>query len=149
MAARGTNQGTEVQPAGSDRRQAERFHAALRLAISRTTPSGNGLVVAPAAVHNISRCGALVATRHDLGPSESIDLSIPTDQCPDSMGLPQAFVGSAEVVRIQAKMGQGTLAALQFSSALSHNREFAQFMDFLRQIGERHSSEFEPTLDAY
>lgn len=132
----GVANGTRGKPSlpSGERREAERFQTMLKFAISRTDPCGNGLLVEPVHVRDISRVGALVTTRHQVEPSENVLLSIPTDQCPDSMGLPRAFVGSAEVVRTLGKIDHNTAIALRFSEVISHNREFAVFLDFLREV---------------
>ena len=117
---------------GRERRQAERYDVNFKLSISSGNPSGIGLLVEPAEVKNISRLGALMRARRAVHPDQKIVLAIPTEQCPDSMGLPKAFVGPAEVVRAEETVERKCLVALRFSEAISQNRDFAGFMDFIK-----------------
>lgn len=115
-----------------DRREAERYAITFKMSVSVDRPGGNGVTVSPAAVLNISRVGALVETRHPLATAQSVALAIPTALCPDGMRMPQAFIGSATVVRA-AKVDHGKcVAALRFGETLTQNMEFTMYMEFLQ-----------------
>jgi len=114
-----------------ERREAERLQTDIRLSVS-TERAGAGLTVSPATVRDISRVGALLLTRQWLTPFQNVMLAIPTGECPDSMGLPEAFVGPAMVVRIHKSDETKYLIALKFGESLSENIQFNGFVDFLR-----------------
>lgn len=117
-----------------DRREAERFDLSLKASIS-TDRAGEGILVSPAEVRNMSRCGVLVSTRHKLNPFQDVTVSLPTDQCPEGMNLPEAFVGPATVVRAEDEEDRW-LVALRFSNHFGHAPEFADYMDFLQILGQ-------------
>ena len=113
-----------------DRRQAERFKIGFRLSVS--TEHSGGLTVSPASVRDISLAGALVVSRQWVTPFQNVMLAIPTGECPQSMGLPEAFVGPAMVVRVHKSDETKNLIALKFGESLSGNVQFTEFVDFLR-----------------
>lgn len=123
--------GLEAPARRRDRREAERLQTDIRLSVS-TERSGGALTVSPATVRDISRSGALVLTRQWLAPFQNVMLAIPAGECPDSMGLPEAFVGPAMVVRIHKSDETKYLVALKFDESLSESIQFSEFVDFLR-----------------
>jgi len=113
-----------------DRREAERLKIEFRLSVS--TEQEGGLTVSSASVRDISLAGALIVTRQWLTPFQKVMVAIPAGECPESMGLPEAFVGPAMVVRIHKSDETKNLVALKFDNSLSQNDQFAAFVYFLR-----------------
>lgn len=128
--------GLESPPHRRERRDAERLKTDLRMSVS-TEYRGGALMVTPASVHDISRSGALVLTRQWLTPFQNVMLALPAGDCPESMGLPQAFVGPAMVVRVHKEDETKHLAALRFGESLSDNPQFGVFVEFLRERGDK------------
>jgi len=122
--------GLDSPEEGRERRQAERLKIEFRLSVS--TEHGGGLTVSPASVRDISLAGALVVSRQWLTPFENVMVAIPTGECPQAMGLPEAFVGPAMVVRVHKSDETKNLIALKFGESLSGNDQFRTFVDFLR-----------------
>jgi len=119
-----------------DRRDAERIQANLKLSISLET-AGGGLSVTPASIQDISRNGVLVSTRRELNTLQDLMIAIPSNICPGGMQLPEAFIGPAMVVRVDAPKEQDRyLVALRFGDGLSNNVQFISFLDFLQTKAE-------------
>jgi len=121
-----------------ERREAERFEVAFKLSVSTENPGDAGLTLSPAQVRDISATGAFISTRVSLEPWQSVVLAVPTDQCPGAMGLPEAFVGSATVMRAHEAENGIQWAALRLGDAFHQNMDFAMFVDFIQakaQVG--------------
>ncbi|HUW61545.1 MAG TPA: PilZ domain-containing protein [Candidatus Bathyarchaeia archaeon] len=112
-----------------ERREAERLKIEFRLSVS--TEHSGGLTVTPASVRDISLAGALVVSRQRLTPFQNVMVAIPTGECPEGMGLPEAFVGPAMVVRVHKSDETKNLIALKFGESLSGNDQFMGFVRFL------------------
>ena len=120
-----------------DRRSAGRF--AFRMQISIETAQGARRLVGPAIIRDVSQSGILVHTKHQLAEGDSVRVAIPTDTCPDEMGLvdmclPKAFIGRANVVRTSPVGDKVTAAALQLDDLLAQNVEFNMFVQFLQTV---------------
>lgn len=118
----------------SDRRYDRRFTVPLRLAVAASAPEQSGRLVGPGKVRDLSLTGAALVTKHCLQPEQRVDVQFPTEMCPDSMGLPTSFVGSARVVR-STDRGRGKQdVAVAFGEELINNIEFAMYIDLLRTV---------------
>ena len=114
-----------------ERREADRYTITFKLSVFVDAPGGGGPVVSSASAWNISRLGALIETRQPLAPSQSVTIAIPTDQRPEDMRMPEAFVGGATVARV-GRTGRGKyLAGLRFGELLTRNPEFTMYTEFL------------------
>ncbi len=114
-----------------ERREAERFQTTLKISVSIDKGERGGLLVCPATVHDISRMGALVETKHRLSGNQHVTVAFPTVRCPEGMQWPQAFVGPAMVMRVEPR-GNGTFrAGIRFDESLHQNMDFVMFMEFL------------------
>lgn len=122
--------GLDTPERSRERREAERLKIQFRLSVS--TEQGGGLTVSSASVRDISQAGALVVSRQWLTPFQNVMVAIPTGECPETMGLPEAFVGPAMVVRVHKSDETKNLIALKFDDSLTENTQFAAFVDFLR-----------------
>ena len=122
--------GLDSPEEGRERRQAERFKMQFRLSVS--TEHSGGLTVSPASVRDISLAGALVVSRQWLAPFQNVMVAMPTGEYPEAMGLPEAFIGPAMVVRVHKSDETKNLIALKFGESLSENCQFRTFVDFLR-----------------
>jgi hypothetical protein len=115
-----------------ERREAERYTITFKLSVGANAREGAGSSVFPGEVLNISRAGVLVETTYPLVCSESITLAISTDQCPEDMRMPRAFVGGAVVTRVQSIGGGRYLVGLRFEESLVQGTEFIMFTEFLQ-----------------
>ena len=121
-----------------ERREAERFAVDFKLSISTENPGDDGLTLSPAQVHDISATGAFISTRARLEPLQNVVIAIPTDQCPGGMSLPEAFVGTATVMRAHKAENGRQLAALRLGDTFHQDMDFAMFVDFIQakaQVG--------------
>jgi hypothetical protein len=123
-----------------ERREAPRFKVAFKLSVSLDPSPGGGVLVVPAVARDISRVGALVEARQALAAGQLLTLAIPTSRCPDSMSLPQAFVGPAFVTRVGKTEKSERFAGLRFGEALTQNFEFIGFLDFLHAATRQSTS---------
>lgn len=117
-----------------EQRAAERCRAELKLTITAESKTLKGRLVGPALTKNLSLTGAFLLTKHQLVPGQTVIVAIPTDFCPDNLGLPGAFIGSAQVARVEPSGDKTTLVGLQFSEAFSENMDFAVLFDYLQSI---------------
>jgi hypothetical protein len=122
----------EVIDPSDERREAERYALTFKLSVSVEAPGGGGVTITPATVWNISRSGVLVETREPLPHMQIISIAIPTDQCPEGMRMPQAFIGGAIVARSGRTTQGKCLAGLRFGDSLTQNMEFVMYMEFLQ-----------------
>jgi hypothetical protein len=67
-----------------------------------------------------------------LAMAQSLAIAIPTALCPDGMRMPQAFIGSATVARLEKTAKGKYLAGFRFGDALTQNMEFTMYMEFLQ-----------------
>ena len=135
MVLRGAAESEEFDEAPipfQERREAERYTITVKLSVGANAREGAGSTVFPAEALNISRTGALIETIHPLVCSQSITLAIPTDQCPEDMRMPRAFVGGAVVTRVQSIGGGRYLVGLRFEESLVQGTEFIMFTEFLQ-----------------
>lgn len=114
-----------------EQRRAERVKVAMKVSLQAENPVNRGNVVGPAIVHDISLLGAYMTTRHDLRPGQEIDIRIPTDACPQHMGLPGYLTGRAIVRRVHAAGDRSRRVAMSFMPSLAQSMEFAFFMAYL------------------
>ena len=117
----------------SERRASSRYKSKFEISLSVDDPE-KGRLVGPALARNISVHGAKVITKHKLQVGQSVTVAIPTDLCPASMGLPKAFMGTGEVIRVEASDERKMLAAISFGDTFTGNMEFAVFVEYLRSI---------------
>lgn len=117
-----------------DRRRAERFHVPLRVSLTADAPARAGRLVGPGKITNLSMTGAAMVTKHKLAPEARVDVTFPTEMCPDAMCLPQEFAGSARVVRSVDRGNGKSDVALAFGDALTENIQFAMYIDLLRNV---------------
>ena len=115
-----------------ERREAERYTITFKLSMTVDAAEGDLPSISSAEVLNISHVGALVETNQPLLPSQLITLTIPTDQCPEEMSMPRAFVGRAVVMRCERFGGGRYLTGLRFGESLTQSMEFIMFTDFLQ-----------------
>lgn len=121
--------------AAIERREAERFNIDMKVSVS-TEGNGGGLTVSPATVQDISRTGVCVSLRQHIPPRQSVLLAMPTSICPDDMHMPEAFVGSATVVRLAGSDNGASWIGLRLGDGFYHNMEFALFMEYLQSQGQ-------------
>lgn len=117
-----------------EHRTAARCRADLRIKLTVEDKHLRGVLTGPGLVNNVSLTGACVLTKHRVTPGQIVMADMPADCCPEHMGLPKAFVGPVEVVRVQAVDERKSLVGLRFGEPLSQNIEFAVFIDYLRTI---------------
>ena len=120
-----------------ERREAERFPVSFKLSVSVENPPGEGSVVSPAGVKNLSRSGVFVETRQALSPGQQVTLAIPTTQCPGGMRLPQAFVVPAVVMRVDEVKSDRWRVGMRFGDAAYRNMELMMFIDFLQSSADQ------------
>lgn len=120
----------------AEQRASGRCRAAFKLTITADDERLKGRLVGPGLVKNMSLTGAFLVTKHRLEPGQRVTVAISTDFCPDHMGLPGAFIGPAEVVRLEPSQGRTVLVGLQFGEVFSENMDFAVFQDYLQSISQ-------------
>lgn len=124
-----------------ERRTASRFSVRdLTLSLAVEDAVGNGQLVGPGLVKNISHSGAYIVTKHSLSPSQRVSLAIPASTCPAHMCLPEIFFGDAKVLRVEPKGEKQRGVALRFREAFSQSMEFALFIDTLQGVASIMSS---------
>lgn len=117
-----------------ERRIASRAHSQFKITVTVERTSTALQLVGPGLVKDLSDTGVLMLTKHQLHAGQQVTLIIPTNFCPDSMGMPEAFLGPAEVIRVKPVDERRNLSALHFGPALSNNMEFAVFLEYLRSV---------------
>jgi len=117
-----------------DQRGAKRSHLHMQITIIVSDEVTRGRLVGPGLVRDISQTGLLVVTKHRLQPGQQVTLSLPTNLCSQTMCLPPAFVGPAEVLRVSSGSKDRTMVALQFGDSLQANMEFALFVESLQRM---------------
>jgi len=117
-----------------EHRGAERFSFALKVTIAAVDQSSGQRLVGPGLTQNLSLAGACLRTKHRLVPGQQVEVSFPTAMCPDTMYLPQSFVGPAQVKRVTELSGRLREVALRFDDSLAQNIEFGMFIDHLLAI---------------
>jgi PilZ domain len=115
-----------------ERRTTGRFDATMKLKILAETPEQDARMVGPGLSLNLSHSGALVVTKHKLEPRQRVTLSIPTQASMEDGCLPKAFVGQANVVRVQPGPEGCSTVAMRFGRKLYQNMEFVVFMESLQ-----------------
>lgn len=111
-------------------RTGSRFEASM----AAPAQGRRGRYVGPALVRDISLEGALVLTKHQLWEGQIVTLTIPTAFCPDTLGLPASFTGTAKVERLRPFEGKRVEAALRFGEDFSRNMDFAVFVEFVQSV---------------
>lgn len=115
----------------TDRRRAERVSVGFKLAISAKNPVNGGEILGPGILEDLSISGARVTTRHQLTPGQSVKVTIPTEGCPDALGLPERLAGKAVVQRVEPRKNRTRHVALRFTPALAQNMDFAFYIAYL------------------
>lgn len=116
-----------------EQRKASRFSIrmaagiAVRDVASQRSLRGRGLV------RNMSYTGIRVTTKHRLRRGQEVTLAVPTKHCHGRMCLPKAFVGAAEVVRVEPGKEGCSDVALRFGESFLQDMEFAVFVDSLQR----------------
>lgn len=113
-------------------RSVGRFSAKFRVKVYVQTSRGN--LVGPGLVQDLSISGISVITKHELKRGQRVTIKIPTTLCPESMGMPRAFTGQADTVRIKDLGDKKSLVAFKFLPELAENMEFVVFLDYLGSI---------------
>lgn len=116
-----------------ERRATTRHHFTAVLSVRVQVPGDPRPLVGPARAEDLSVNGLLALTKHQLHIGQRVMLSIPTEEIGIELGLPAAFVGAAEVIRLHPIEGRLVKAAFNFSDNLSSNMDFAVFVNALAQ----------------
>lgn len=116
-----------------ERRAANRHSFAGVLSIRVQIPGDPRPLVGPARAEDVSVTGLLALTKHELEVGQRVMISIPTEDVGIEFGLPTAFVGPAEVIRLQQVEGRLVKAAFIFTDTLRHSMDFAVFINALAQ----------------
>ncbi|GMW03969.1 MAG: hypothetical protein AMXMBFR84_51030 [Candidatus Hydrogenedentota bacterium] len=120
----------------ANRREADRFPVRAKLSMTVENQSIRQTLVGPGIIENLSRTGVLVKTRHKLRAGQRISIAFPTARFRGDIVFPEAFMGTAEVVR-STPLGDGVVsAALSFGDAFTNNMEFVLFVEFLQRATE-------------
>lgn len=120
--------------AHEEKRDDERFKVSFKVNITVKDEHLKGTLVGPGVVRDISLASVYVLTKHQLTVGLTVRLAVPTNVCPPSMGLPKAFLGPGEIVRVTPLDERRNLVAIRFGDAFTENMEFAVFMDHLRSL---------------
>jgi hypothetical protein len=121
-----------------ERRGNERLSIKLKVLISVSAEDSRHTLRGPGIVADLSQNGMFVITKHVLKPLQRIMLEIPTHMSLASGCLPEAFVGTATVVRVQQLNEKRYAVALQFGEVFSQNMEFALFVKSLQTTPRDH-----------
>lgn len=127
-------------PRHVERRKAERINAGFKVNLGEDEFTGDQAANHLGLLKDISLLGACVATRHRFTPGEHITVTIPTQGCPNDIGLPARFDGQATVQRVHIRPDRTLLVAMRFGPSLAQNTDFAVYMAYL--IGSQPSSAF-------
>ncbi|MCP4642388.1 MAG: PilZ domain-containing protein [bacterium] len=115
-----------------ERRTEPRFGVKMTMRIAVPIPERRTSLVGPGVVRNLSSGGAYLVTKHDLTEGQRVTLSIPTDLCPDSMCLPESFVGTGEVMRTSRDERGRLNVGMKFQGPITQSMDFIMFVDQLR-----------------
>jgi len=121
------------EPRG-ERRQSDRFAFKFKVMISVADPQGDGRIVGPGRVMNVSQSGLCVATKHEVRPGDQVMLALPTKMCPDTVCLPKRFVGSAQVIRVENVKKDVNVVGMRLGDEFADNFEFTVFVDTLQMM---------------
>ena len=117
-----------------DRRSAERFDFRIKLSIAVERQGERSRLVGPGIVRNISLTGASFITKHKLEPGQRIAVAIPTKRYKVAECLPTAFMGTAEVVRVEPRKDSTIRASIRFGEAFTQNMDFSVFIRSLQAV---------------
>jgi len=117
-----------------ERRSSERAEVRIRVSIAAKVEGHTALLKGPGIVRNISPTGMCLVTKHVLEPGQQVTLQIPTESCPSELCLPEAFEGTAEVVRVLPDEKNRMVAAFRFGDDLAGNMEFAMFVERIQEL---------------
>ncbi len=115
-----------------ERRQAGRHPFSSVLSVRVQLPGESRPLVGPARAEDVSLTGLFALTKHQLTLGQRVTLSIPTKELGTELGLPAAFVGAANVARIQPVDGRLIKAAFEFCDSFASNMDLAVFINALR-----------------
>lgn len=118
-----------------ERRSCQRVPFSIVLSVRVQVVGDPRPLVGPARAEDLSLTGVLALTKHQLHVGQRVMLSIPTEDLGLELGLPTAFVGAADVVRIIPVDGRLIKAAFHFTEALRSNMDLAVYVNALGQIG--------------
>jgi len=117
-----------------ERRGGKRFNFKARVNITAERDGNSHHIVGPGLIRNMSQSGMYLVTKHRLKPSQWVTLTIPTKHVRDIMCVPEAFVGPAEVVRVEGDREGRSNVALRYGGALTSNMEFVLFLEQLENM---------------
>lgn len=119
-----------------ERRHFARADATIRVTLVADDAKTRQRMVGPGVTENISESGMCLVTKHQLGLSQQVSLSIPTDRCPADLLMPATFEGQAEVVRVEPLSGKQNRVALRLGPQFTTNMAFAVFAEALQRLIE-------------
>lgn len=120
----------------AEKRVSPRARASFHVKIAVDLVNKPRPLVGPGLVDNMSTAGLFCRTKHRLAPGQWVKIHIPTEMCPPEMGLPPAFLGSAEVIRTLPEDGRVSRTALRFDERLASDIQLAIFVDYLQSLGQ-------------
>ena len=119
-----------------EHRLGTRFPIQLKLGITVESGGKKRHLIGPGIVINISSTGARVLTKHNLAKGQTISLAIPTTYCPESMALPEAFMGTAKAIWTTPQENDTNITALAFNPQFKQNMEFLVFIEHLQIVSK-------------
>lgn len=120
----------------SERRRAARFPYRTKLIITAATSDGRRRLVGPGIMMDLSLSGVKVITKHKVEIGQHVGLELRTEPVAHDACMPDAFKGSAVVVRSIPGPGRRSEVALSFNDDLALNMEFALYVDRLQAVSK-------------
>jgi len=116
-----------------ENRKSRRFNIRMSTAIAVHDIASQRSLRGAGLVRNMSGTGIRLATKHRLVPGQRVTLAVPTKHCHENMCLPPAFIGPAEVVRVEPGHDGCSEVAMRFCEPFLQDIEFAVFIESLER----------------
>lgn len=114
-----------------ERRHAKRIptHVAVKLALVVAEKSQP--LVGQGIADNISVSGMYCRSKHSVAAGQPVEVYINLRECPRSMGLPRALMGSGHIIWVKPEGEKVLGTAIRFDEDLSDDINLAIFVDYL------------------
>lgn len=115
----------------ADRRHAKRnpTHTSIKLAVQ--IPDKSEPLVGQGIADNISVSGMYCRSKHTVNAGQPVEIYINLRDCPRSMGLPRALMGSGHIMWVKSEGEKVLGTAIRFDEDLSDDINLAIFVDYL------------------
>jgi len=118
----------------ADRRHVTRANSHVSVKLAIQLPEKAQPLVGQGIADNISVSGMYCRSKHTVKAGQPVEIYINLRDCPRSMGLPRALMGSGHIVRVQPEGEKVLGTAIRFDEDLSDDINLAIFVDYLGNL---------------